>query len=141
MLGCSVFESAVFWLGLLHGDQRPPGLALFLFWVGWEFLQLVKGADRVSAEHMLACRAQELGNFLLCYVTSKVKEESKLKVPVAMLRCTVCNKNAEGSQDHTVFIIFSLGDYEQFSMLTFLYVYQIPYRTAKLKNTIFFLFS
>lgn len=32
-LGCSEFECAVFGLGLLHGDQRPPGLARFLFWV------------------------------------------------------------------------------------------------------------
>lgn len=71
-LGCSVFEFAVFWLGLLHGDQRPPGLALFLFWVGCEFLQLVKGADSASAEHMLARRAQVLGNFALPrYVKSK----------------------------------------------------------------------
>lgn len=43
--------------------------------------------------------------------------------------------------DHLLFINFSLGDYEQFLMLTFLYVYQIPYRTIKLTNIIFFLFS
>lgn len=64
-LGCRAFESAVFWLGLQHGDQRPPGLALFLFWVECEFLQLVKGADSVSAEHMLTRKAQALGNFSL----------------------------------------------------------------------------
>lgn len=62
-LGCSLFEFAVFWLGLLHGDQRPPGLALFLFWVEREFLQLGKGADSLSSEHMLTRKAQVLGNF------------------------------------------------------------------------------
>lgn len=108
-----MFEFAVFWLGLLHGDQRPPGLALFLFGVECEFLQLVKGADNVSAEHMLARsltrarRAQVLGNFRLCHITSKVKEkEAKSDVLVAMFRYSVCViKTQGGSKDHMVFII------------------------------------
>lgn len=61
----------MFWLGLQHGDQRPPGLALFLFWVECEFLQLVKGADSVSAEHMLTRKAQVLGNFSLAMLCQK----------------------------------------------------------------------
>lgn len=71
-----MFESAVFWLGLLHGDQRPPGLALFLFGVECEFLQLVKRADSASAEHMLArSRSQSPSAWKLsalpCYVKSQ----------------------------------------------------------------------
>lgn len=130
-----MFEFAVFWLGLLHGDQRPPGLALFLFGVECEFLQLVKGADSMSAEHMLArslarSRSQSPSAWKLSalpyYVKSK-REGGEVRCACGhvQVQC-VCNKDTGGLQ----------GPHGAHN-----FVYQTPYRTVKLTNTIFFLFS
>lgn len=124
-----MFEFAVFWLGLLHGDQRPPGLALFLFGVECEFLQLVKGADSMSAEHMLArslALAEPKLSALPYYVKSK-REGGEVRCACGhvQVQC-VCNKDTGGLQ----------GPHGVHN-----FVYQIPYRTVKLTNTIFFLFS
>lgn len=84
-----MFEFAVFWLGLLHGDQRPPGLALFLFGVECEFLQLVKGADSMSAEHMLArSRSQSPSAWKLSALPYYVKSKTRRRSPMCLWPCS-----------------------------------------------------